>query len=265
MLATVNYLLTRLWQNVLGGVSQFGKVLLLFTDIVVTVFTRRPRVSETIEQLYKIGWQSQAVVVITGAFTGMVFAVQTGLQFHKVKMDTAVGPVVAIAMLRELAPVLTGLMVAGRVGAAIAAELGTMKVTEQLDALRSMGTSPTDYLAVPRFNALVVGLPMLTAEAMACGIGAGFFVAVHMLNIDPAYYWYNMLKFVAAKDVVAGLIKSLFFAVFIALIACNKGFNADEGAEGVGRATTEAVVLSSLTILIANFFIAVVFNAIVPL
>jgi len=258
-------LLKRLWQNLLGLVSQFGGVLLLFLDIVRTIFTCRPRMGETVEQLYKIGWQSQAVVVITGAFTGMVFAVQTGLQFHKVKMDTAVGPVVAIAMLRELAPVLTGLMVAGRVGAAIAAELGTMKVTEQLDALRSMGTSPTDYLAAPRFCALVLGLPMLTAEAMACGIGAGFLVAVHMLNIDPAYYWYNMLKFTAVKDVMAGLIKSVFFAVFIALIACHKGFNAEEGAEGVGRATTQAVVVSSLTILIANFFIAVVFNAIVPI
>jgi len=258
-------LLRRLWQTILDLLAQFGGVLMLFLDVVRTLFTCRPRWKETIEQLYKIGWQSQAVVLITGAFTGMVFAVQTGLQFHKVKMDTAVGPVVAIAMLRELAPVLTGLMVAGRVGAAIAAELGTMKVTEQLDALRSMGTSPTDYLAAPRFTALVLGLPMLTAEAMACGIGAGYVVAVHMLNIDGVYYWFNMLKFTAAKDVVAGLIKSLFFAGFIALIACHKGFNADEGAEGVGRATTQAVVVSSLTILIANFFIAVVFNTIVPL
>jgi phospholipid/cholesterol/gamma-HCH transport system permease protein len=258
-------LFTRLWQAVSDLFSQFGGVVLLFLDILRTVVSRRPRWRETMEQVFKVGWQSQAVVVITGAFTGMVFAVQTGLQFHKVKMDTAVGPVVAIAMLRELAPVLTGLMVAGRVGAAFAAELGTMKVTEQLDALRSMGTSPTDYLATPRFCALVAGLPMLTVEAMACGIGAGYFVAVNMLNIDAAYYWHNMLKFATAKDVVAGLIKSLFFAAFIALIACHKGFNADEGAEGVGRATTQAVVVSSLTILIANFFIAVVFNAVVPI
>jgi phospholipid/cholesterol/gamma-HCH transport system permease protein len=249
----------------LGILAQFGGVLVLFGEIIRTTFTCRPRWRETIEQTYKIGWQSQAVVIITGAFTGMVFAVQTGLQFHKVKMDTAVGPVVAIAMLRELAPVLTGLMVAGRVGAAIAAELGTMKVTEQLDALRSMGTSPVDYLAVPRFLALLVGLPLLTAEAMACGIGAGFYVAVSLLQIDPAYYWHNMLIFTAAKDVYAGLIKSVFFAAFIALVACHRGFTADEGAEGVGRATTQAVVVSSLTILIANFFIAVIFNTVVPL
>ena len=258
-------LVTRLGQVGLGIVAQFGGVVVLFGDVVRTTFTRRPRWRETIEQTYKIGWQSQAVVVITGAFTGMVFAVQVGLQFHKVKMDTAVGPVVAIAMLRELAPVLTGLMVAGRVGAAIAAELGTMKVTEQLDALRSMGTSPVDYLAVPRFMALLVCLPLLTAESMACGVGAGFYVAVNMLQIDSAYYWHNMLLFTGAKDVFAGLIKSVFFAAFIALVACHKGFTADEGAEGVGRATTQAVVVSSLTILIANFFIAVIFNAITPL
>ena len=244
--------------------SQLGQMAMLLGAMLKTMVTRRPRWRQTIEQTYKIGWQSQAVVLITGAFTGMVFTVQTGLQFHKVKMDTAVGPVVAIAMLRELAPVLTALMVAGRVGAAIAAEIGTMKVTEQLDALRAMGTSPIGYLAVPRFVALVVALPLLTAEAMCFGIGSGYVVATSMLGIDRAYFWENMLKFTAGKDVVGGLVKSVFFAVFIALISCSKGFNADEGAEGVGRATTEAVVTSSLTVLIANFFIAVLFNAVAP-
>ena len=167
-------------------------------------------------------------------------------------------------MMRELAPVLTALMVAGRVGAAIAAELGTMKVTEQLDAMRSMGTSPVNYLAVPRFVAMLVALPLLTAEAMFFGIYSGYAVAVHMLGIDQAYFLQNMFKFTAAKDVMSGLIKSVFFAMFIALISCYKGFNASEGAEGVGRATTQAVVVSSLTVLIANFFIAVLFNAVIP-
>jgi phospholipid/cholesterol/gamma-HCH transport system permease protein len=249
---------------VLRQVAQLGRMLILFGDLLRTTFTRRPRWAETVEQTYKIGWQSQAVVLITGAFTGMVFTVQTGLQFHKVKMDTAVGPVVSIAMARELAPVLTALMVAGRVGAAIAAEIGTMKVTEQLDALRTMGTSPVSYLAVPRFVALLVALPLLTAEAIFFGIFSGYVVAVHMLGIDQAYFLENMFKFTAAKDVVSGLIKSAFFGMFIALISCYKGFNAGEGAEGVGRATTEAVVASSLTVLIANFFIAVLFNAIFP-
>ena len=256
--------LVRFKEFVLGQLNQLGSMLLLLLDIFKTTFTRRPRWALTVEQTYRIGWQSQAVVVITGAFTGMVFAVQTYHQFHKVKMDTAVGPVISVAMTRELAPVLTALMVAGRVGAAIAAELGTMKVTEQLDALRSMGTAPVDYLAVPRFIALLLALPLLTAEAMFFGIFSGYIVGVHMCGIDEAYFLTNMYKFTAAKDVMSGLIKSVFFAMFIGLISCYKGFNAAEGAEGVGRATTEAVVVSSLTVLIANFFIAVIFNKIIP-
>ncbi|HUK83910.1 MAG TPA: ABC transporter permease [Verrucomicrobiae bacterium] len=256
--------LSRFGAFVLAEFAQLGGMLLLLGDILKTTFTRRPRWSETIEQTYKIGWKSQLVVLTTGAFTGMVFTVQTGLQFHKVKMDTAVGPIVSIAMARELAPVLTALMVAGRVGAAIAAELGTMKVTEQLDAMRSMGTSPVNYLAVPRFVAMLVALPLLTAEAVFFGIYSGYLVAVNMLGIDRAYFLENMFKFTAAKDVISGLIKSVFFAMFIALISCYKGFNAGEGAEGVGRATTQAVVVSSLTVLVANFFIAVLFNAIIP-
>jgi phospholipid/cholesterol/gamma-HCH transport system permease protein len=254
----------RFRQFVIGQLNQLGSMLLLLLDIFKTTFSKRPRWRETVDQMYKIGWQSQAVVVVTGAFTGMVFAVQTYLQFHKVKMDTAVGPVVSVAMTRELGPVLTALMVAGRVGAAIAAELGTMKVTEQLDSMRSMGTAPVDYLAVPRFIALMVGLPLLTAEAMFFGIFSGYFVGVHMCGIDQAYFLNHMYQFTSAKDVASGLIKSVFFGMFIALISTYKGFNAAEGAEGVGRATTEAVVVSSLTVLIANFFLTVVFSKIIP-
>jgi len=218
----------------LDQLNQLGALLLLLIDIFKTAFSKRPRWAEMIEQIYKIGWQSQAVVVITGAFTGMVFADQIYNQFHKVKMDTAVGPVVSVAMTRELAPVLTALMVAGRVGAAIAAELGTMKVTEQLDALRSMGPAPVDYLAVPRFLALLLALPLLTAEAMFFGIFSGYLIGVDMLGIDKAYFLTNMYKFTTAKDVMSGLIKSVFFAMFIGLISCYKGFNAGEGAEGSG-------------------------------
>jgi phospholipid/cholesterol/gamma-HCH transport system permease protein len=261
----MNGALTQTWKLALTKVAELGEIARLFWDILVTTVTQRPRWRETIHQLYHIGVKSQGVVLITGAFTGMVFAVQTYHQFHKVKMDTAVGPVVSVAMTRELAPVLTALMVAGRVGAAIAAELGTMKVTEQLDALRAMGTSPVNYLAVPRFIALLVGLPLLTAQAMLTGIFAGYVVGVHMLGINEAYFIENMIKFTSAKDVSSGLIKAFFFAIFIALISCYKGFTSREGAEGVGIATTEAVVLSSLTVLIANFFIAVLFNALIPI
>lgn len=256
--------LARVGGYALRQLGQVGALWLLLVEVVKTAVTRPARWRETVEQMFWIGWQSQTVVVITGMFTGMVFAMQTGQQFQKVRMETAVGPVVSLAMLRELAPVLTALMVAGRVGAAIAAQLGTMKVTEQIDALRAMGTAPVDYLAVPRFLALVVALPLLTAEAMAIGIYAGYFVAVHMLGIDGAYLLENMFRFTQGRDVTHGLTKSVFFAVLIAVIACHKGFSTEGGAEGVGQATTQAVVAGSLAVLIANFFIAVMFNALVP-
>lgn len=249
---------------VLGQLTQLGGMILLLGDILKTAFTCRPRWGVTVEQLFRIGWQSQAVVLITGAFTGMVFAEQTFHQFHKVGMDTAVGPVVSIAIIRELAPVLTALMVAGRVGAAIAAEMGTMRVTEQLDALRAMGTSPVSYLAVPRFVAMMAALPMLTAQAMLLGVFSGYFVGVHVRGIDEAYFLHNLYRFTQAKDVLSGLTKSGFFAVCIGLVSIYKGFNAGEGAEGVGRATTQAVVAGSLSVLISNFFIAVLFNALIP-
>ena len=206
--------------------------------------------------------KSQSVVLITGAFTGMVLCAQTYFQFHKVKMDTATLAVVSVSMCSELGPVLTGLMVAGRVGAAFAAELGTMRVTEQIDALRTLATHPVDYLVVPRLLALHIALPLLTAEAIAVGIGAGYLVGVYLLGIDPTYSWYNMLRYTNADEVVVGLIKAVIFGGIVALIGCYKGLSCGEGAEGVGRATTEAVVYSSITILISNFFLTLVLGQI---
>jgi phospholipid/cholesterol/gamma-HCH transport system permease protein len=158
-------------------------------------------------------------------------------------------------MCSELGPVLTGLMVAGRVGAAIAAELGTMRVTEQIDALRTLATHPVDYLVVPRLLALHIAMPLLTAESIAVGITAGYFVGVYLLGIDATYSWHNMLRYTNAADVIVGMIKALVFGGIVAIIGCYKGMSCGEGAEGVGRATTEAVVYSSITILITNFFL----------
>ena len=148
----------------------------------------------------------------------MVLAAQTFLQFHKVKMDTATLAVVSVSMCSELGPVLTGLMVAGRVGAAFAAEIGTMRVTEQIDALRTLATHPVDYLIVPRLMALYIALPLLTAESIAVGIGAGYLVGVYLLGIDSTYSWYNMLKYTNTSDVVIGVIKSFIFGGIIAMI-----------------------------------------------
>ena len=232
-----------------------GRITLLAKESVASLLTFKVAWRDLLYQIYFVGVKSQSVVLITGAFTGMVLSAQTYFQFHKVKMDTATLAVVSISMCSELGPVLTGLMVAGRVGAAIAAEIGTMRVTEQIDALRTLATHPVDYLVVPRLLALHIALPLLTAEAIAVGIGAGYLVGVHLLGIDPTYSWYNMLRYTNSSDVIVGLTKGIIFGGIVALVGCYKGLSCGEGAEGVGRATTEAVVYSSITILISNFFL----------
>jgi phospholipid/cholesterol/gamma-HCH transport system permease protein len=235
-----------------------GQLALLTRDVLVSLFTCRPGVRNLLYQIYFIGIKSQSVVLITGAFTGMVLAAQTYFQFHKVRMDTATMAVVSVSMCSELGPVLTGLMVAGRVGAALAAELGTMRVTEQIDALRTLATNPVDYLIVPRFTATLIAMPLLTAEAIAVGIVAGFTIGTGYLDIEPAYLWHNMVKYTLPEHVLEGLIKAFLYGAMIALISCYKGITCREGAEGVGRATTEAVVYSAITILISNFFLTLV-------
>ena len=242
-------------QRITESLVGLGRITLLAKEAFTSLFTFKVAWRDLLYQVHFTGVKSQSVVLITGAFTGMVLGAQTYFQFHKVKMDTATLAVVSISMCSELGPVLTGLMVAGRVGAAIAAELGTMRVTEQIDALRTLATHPVDYLVVPRLLALHIALPLLTAEAIAVGIGAGYLVGVHLLGIDPVYSWYNMLRYTNTSDVVVGLIKAVIFGGIVALIGCYKGLCCGEGAEGVGRATTEAVVYSSITILISNFFL----------
>ncbi len=214
-------------------------------------FSRR----DLLYQIYFIGIKSQSVVLVTGAFTGMVLAAQTYFQFHKIKMDTATLAVVSVSMCSELGPVLTALMVAGRVGAAIAAEIGTMRVTEQIDALRTLATHPVDYLVVPRLIASNIALPLLTIESMAIGIAASYVVGVGLLGIEPTYAYWNMLKYSHDSDVMIGIVKSFVYGGIIAIIGCYKGLSCSVGAEGVGRATTEAVVYASITILITNFFL----------
>jgi phospholipid/cholesterol/gamma-HCH transport system permease protein len=243
---------------VIEPLQGLGQLALLARDVVVSLFTCRPSPRNLLYQIYFIGIKSQSVVLITGAFTGMVLAAQTYFQFHKVRMDTATMAVVSVSMCSELGPVLTALMVAGRVGAALAAELGTMRVTEQIDALRTLATNPIDYLIVPRFTATLIAMPILTAEAIAIGILAGFTIGTGYLEIEPAYLWHNMVKYTLPEHVAEGLIKAFFYGAMIALISCYKGITCGEGAEGVGRATTEAVVFSAITILISNFFLTLV-------
>lgn len=239
-----------------------GRIALLFREAVGALFHCRIAWRDLLYQVYFMGVKSQSVVLITGAFTGMVLSAQTAVQFHKVKMDTATLAVVSVSMCSELGPVLTGLMVAGRVGAAIAAEIGTMRVTEQIDALRTLATHPVDYLVVPRLVAGVLVMPLLTAEAIFVGISAGYIVGAYLYDIDSTYLWANMLKHTADSDVAIGLIKGCVYGGTVALVGCYKGMTCGEGAEGVGKATTEAVVYSSIAILIANFFLTLSLDAI---
>src|SRR5438552_77978 len=209
-------------------IEGLGRLSILVKETFASLLTFKVSWRDLLYQIYFVGVKSQSVVLITGAFTGMVLGAQTYLQFHKVKMDTATLAVVSVSMCSELGPVLTGLMVAGRVGAAFAAELGTMKVTEQIDALRTLATHPVDYLVVPRLTALHIALPLLTAESIGLGIGAGYLVGVYLLGIDPTYSWYNMLKYTNTSDVIIGTVKALIFGGIVAMVGCYKGMTCGE-------------------------------------
>jgi phospholipid/cholesterol/gamma-HCH transport system permease protein len=237
-----------------------GRGALLCREIFNSLLKIKPVGRDLVYQIYFIGVKSQSVVAITGAFTGMVLCYQTYIQFHRVRLDSATLAVVAVSMGSELGPVLTGLMVAGRVGAAIAAEIGTMRVTEQIDALRTLAAHPVDYLVVPRFLAMLIAMPLLTAESIALGIGAAYVVAAFLLGINPADTWHQMVRHTDDVDMLTGLIKTFIFGGIIAVVACYKGMTCPQGAEGVGHATTEAVVYSSIAILISNFFLTMLLN-----
>ncbi|MDZ4788211.1 MAG: ABC transporter permease [Blastochloris sp.] len=245
---------------IIEGVHSAGGICLLFCNIIRCLFRYPWRWRLILEQIYFIGLKSQFVVLTTGASVGAVFATQVHFQFVKLGMESAVGPTVSVAMCRELGPVLACLLLAGRVGAAMAAEISSMKNTEQLDALRAMGVYPIEYLAVPRFLALLISAPLLTGMALAVGIGCGYLVAVPILGVDGAYYMDNSIKFTNFMDVSIGLSKGFLFGIIIAVISCYKGFNPETGTAGVGRTTTEAVVNSSLAVLVSNFFFTIILN-----
>jgi phospholipid/cholesterol/gamma-HCH transport system permease protein len=241
-----------------------GELILLAGDTFKSIFTRRLRWKLFLNQVVEIGLLSQVLVIITGGFTGAVFSAQAFFQFNKLGMGSAVGAVVSVSLCRELAPVLTALMVTGRVGAAMSAEIGTMKVTEQIDALRALAVHPIDYLVVPRTLAMIVSMPLLVAECIAFGTVAGYFVAVYLLDVNGPYYVANMVRWTRPRDIIMAMTKASVFALLIVFISCHKGLTAREGAVGVGRATTEAVVDSSLAVLIVNFFLTMGLNVIFP-
>jgi len=232
------------------------------------LLTRLPAPGTLLPACYQIGVLSLPVVALTGTFIGMVLVVQSYLQFKVVGMETRLGAVINMSIVRELGPVLAATMLAGRVGSALAAELGTMRVTEQIDALTSMGANPIHYLVVPRFLGCLLLIPALTVMADFMGVAGAYVFAVKMYGIDPHHYLENSRHFVGAFDLFAGMFKSLFFGTAISLIGCYRGFNCDPGAEGVGRAATTAFVLSFVMILLLDLILGklldVVYLAIWP-
>jgi phospholipid/cholesterol/gamma-HCH transport system permease protein len=214
-----------------------------------------------VEQLYAIGVKSIPVVLITALFTGMVLALQASLTLEvKLKGVTQfIGRTVALPFIRELGPVLTGLIVTGRIGSAIAAEIGTMAVTEQLDALKTLGTNPLRYLGVPRLLACLTMLPLLTVMADVVGLCGGYVVAKLEMGMPAARYFADIPEMLVLGDLWNGLAKTFFFGGIIALVACYQGFQTTGGAEGVGKSTTNAVVQASILILISDYFLTALF------
>ena len=235
--------------------GESGRIAILFGQTIILIFRPPLDMRGSLSQMEEIGVRSIPVVVITAAFTGMVLALQSFTGFKRFNAETLVGTVVALSMTRELGPVLTGLMVSGRVGSAMAAELGTMRVTEQIDALSTLATNPIKYLIVPRFLASLIMVPLLVVFADIIGIMGGYFVSVRILGTNPTIYVRRTWDYLELNDIYSGLLKACVFGMIIATISCYQGFYTEGGAEGVGKATTKAVVLSCLLILISNYFI----------
>lgn len=216
-----------------------------------------PRWDTLMPNLYQVGVRSLPVVALTGTFIGMVLSVQSYAQFRQLGLETRLGAVINLSLVRELGPVLAATMLAGRIGSAMAAELGTMRVTEQIDALSVMGVNPIKYLVVPRFLACFFMIPILTVMADFMGVCGGFFYSVIILGIDSFHYLENSSVFVTGFDLISGIAKSVFFGGAIALVSCYQGFNSEGGAEGVGKAATSSFVYSFVSILILDLFLGI--------
>jgi len=249
----------RLGERVVNFVHYVGDMSILLAHTVMLIPVRPMKRYRILEQARICGISSFPIVSLVGLFTGMILALQMAYQMQKLSSEIYIANLVAVALTRELAPVLTALIVAGRVGAAITAEIGTMTVTEQIDALETLATNPVKYLVVPRFLSLAVMLPVLTVYADLIGIFGGFFICVYKLNIGAQMYINMTLDALVVKDVMTGLIKTVFFGMIIALVSCYEGLRAKGGAEGVGRATTLSVVNSFILIITADCFFTALF------
>lgn len=246
-----------LGERVISGVSLTGDVVLLLLGAVLWLFRRPFRLLNFVNAFHFVGVGSLFIVTLTGLFTGAVLALQAHYGFALFNAESMVGGTVALSLSRELGPVLTALMVTARVGSAMATELGTMRVTEQIDALEAMAVNPVQYLVTPRVLATTVMMPILTAYFVFLGMVGAWLVATSLLHGDPGFFLAKTIEWMDPADLYNGLIKSTAFGVIIATISCHKGFNAAGGARGVGLATTEAVVNSSILIFVGDYILTV--------
>jgi len=217
---------------------------------------RAKNVRLLLPQMYEIGVRSVPVIAITGAFIGMVMAIETYTSFHSIGQEYRLGVVINLSVVKQIGPVLAAVMLAGRIGGALTAELGTMNVTEQLDAMRVMGSDPIRYLVVPRFMACVMLTPVLTLYSDLLGVGGGWFISTKFLGVPNGPYWLYSAQGIDNYQIFEGVFKSVFFGASIGLISCYKGFTCGSGASGVGRACTESFVASFIAIIVENFFFA---------
>lgn len=244
--------------HVTGALAALGDLVLFSLHALAVVAVTWPSRRVLWPTLYRIGFESAPVVWITGSFIGMVLALQSYDTLHLMHFENRIGSVINASLIKELGPTLAATMLAGRIGSAIATEIGTMKVTEQIDALRALGAEPVAYLVAPRFLACFGLIPALTLTADAMGMFGGWFLSTQVFRVESHFYWYYSKQFLSAFDVWAGIIKSLFFGGAIALIACHRGFACSGGAEGVGRAATESFVLSFIAILGLDFILGAI-------
>lgn len=235
--------------------EEVGRFFYILHSTFLWTFRKPFDVREWVRQMVRVGVDSLPVVGLTALFTGMVLALQTYRGFARFHAEGFVASVVSLSLTRELAPVLAALMIAGRIGSSFAAELGTMRVTEQIDALYAMAVEPIQYLVVPRVGAATVMLPFLVAFADGIGVFGGYAVAVGLMGANPVVYWEKTFQYLDLNDVFSGLIKAAVFGLILAVTGCSKGFFTTGGAEGVGRSTTAAVVMASLVILLSDFFL----------
>lgn len=236
-------------------VKMFGSISILLAESFKQMFKRPLRIKLFIKQVEFIGYKSIPIVILTGIFTGMVFSLQSYNGLNNFGASSMTGGLVAMAVIMELGPVLTGIMVAARAGSSMTAELGTMKVTEQIDALDALAIDPVHYLAVPRILASMVSLPLLNAICIMFALLGGYVVVVMIMGVNEATYFANMYTYTSVNDIVDSMIKAFVFGIIIATVSCHNGFNTKTGAEGVGKATTLSVVESSVFILMFDYIL----------